>query len=292
MELFSRVQRLFETGGFAAQALQFLFDMAQTVLRRGVLLAIQRKAFYFKLRDAPLDVVDLDRHAADLNAQRCACFVDEVDRLVGQEAVGDIAMRKNRRGHDRGILDAHAVVDFELLLEPAQDGDGVVDRRLANHHGLEAARASAASFSTYLAVFGKRGGADAAQFAARESRLQHVGRIDRAFGAARTDERVQFVNEADDLAVGVGDLLENGLEAVFELAAELGARDFIWPRPIPTTFFFLSRVEDIAAQNALREAFDDVAVLPTPSSPMSTGLFPGAPAEHLHDAAGFHRRGR
>ena len=53
-----------------------------------------------------------------------------------------------------------------------------------------------------LAVLVERGGADAAQLAAGERRLQHVGRVHGALGRARADQRVQLVDEADDLALG------------------------------------------------------------------------------------------
>ncbi len=46
-------------------------------------------------------------------AQRGAGFVDQIDGLVGQEAVGDVAVREHGGGDDGGILDAHAVVDLE-----------------------------------------------------------------------------------------------------------------------------------------------------------------------------------
>ena len=70
--------------------------------------------------------------AVDFHAQAGARFVDEVDRLVGQEAVGDVAIRKHRRGHQGGVLDAHAVMDLVPLAQAAQDRDGVLDRRLAD----------------------------------------------------------------------------------------------------------------------------------------------------------------
>jgi len=47
--------------------------------------------------------------------------------------------------------------------------------------------------------------------------------VDRAFRSARADDRVQLVDEGDDLAVAVDDLLEDGLEPVLELAAVLRA---------------------------------------------------------------------
>ena len=78
-----------------------------------------------------------------------------------------------------------------------------------------------------LAVLVERGGADGAQLAAGEHRLEQVGGVDCALGGAGADDRVQLVHEQDHLAVGLLDLLEDGLEALLELAAVLGA---VWIR--------------------------------------------------------------
>ena len=59
-----------------------------------------------------------------------ARLVDEVDRLVRQEAVGDVAVRERRGGDERGVLDAHAVEHLEALAQAAQDRDRVLDARL------------------------------------------------------------------------------------------------------------------------------------------------------------------
>ena len=76
-----------------------------------------------------------------------------------------------------------------------------------------------------LAILVERRRADRVQLAARQHRLQHVGRVDRAFGRAGADHRVQLVDEQDDLALGVDDLLEDGLQPLLELAAVLRAGD-------------------------------------------------------------------
>ena len=63
------------------------------------------------------------------------------------------------------------------------------------------------------------------QFAARQHRLEHIGGIHRAFGSARPDDGMQFINEEDDLAVGGGDFFQDSLQPIFKLAAKLGASD-------------------------------------------------------------------
>ena len=194
------------------------------MLRRLVGLLGQRGLLDLEPTDLALHHVDLERHGVDLDAQARRGLVDEVDGLVGELAAGDVAVGEHRRRDQRRVLDAHAVVHLVALLEPAQDRDGVVDRRLAHVDLLEAALERGVLLDV-LAELVERGGADHAQLAAGEHRLDHVAGVDRTLGRAGADDGVQLVDEGDDLAVAVGDLLEHRLEAVLELTAVLGARD-------------------------------------------------------------------
>ncbi len=63
-----------------------------------------------QLHDLAVELVELFRLGIDLHAQPRRRLVDEVDRLVGQEAVGDVAVRQGRGRDERRIGDAHAVV--------------------------------------------------------------------------------------------------------------------------------------------------------------------------------------
>ena len=109
-------------------------------------------------------------------------------------------MGQRRRRDERAIGDAHAVMQLVFLLQAAQDGDRVFDGRLGDEDGLEAARKRRV-FLDVLAIFIERRRADAMQFAARQGRLQQIGRVHRAFGLARADQRVHLVDEQDDAAV-------------------------------------------------------------------------------------------
>src|SRR5437764_245996 len=59
----------------------------------------------------------------------------------------------------------------------------------------------------------------------RERRLEHVRGIHCPFGRAGADERVELVDEEDDVSVALLDLLDDRLEAILELAAVLRSRD-------------------------------------------------------------------
>ena len=95
-------------------------------------------------------------------------------------------------------------------------------RGLADEHLLEAALERGVLLDV-AAVLVERGGADHPQLPPGEERLEHVAGVHRALGGARADHGVELVDEGDHLALGVGDLLEHGLEALLELAAVLGA---------------------------------------------------------------------
>src|SRR5579872_3646997 len=108
------------------------------------------------------------------------------------------------------------------LLDALQDLDRVLDGRLLDENGLEAAFESSITLDV-LAKFVERRSANRLQLTPRQGRLEDVGRVDRAFGGARADQRVELVNEQDAVAA-VLDFLDDLLEALFELATVLGAR--------------------------------------------------------------------
>ena len=132
---------------------------------------------------------------------RARRLVHQVDRLVGQEAVGDVAVGQGRGGDERGVGDPDAVVELVFLLEAAQDRDRVLDRRLADEHRLEAPLQRRVLLDM-LAIFVERGRADAVQLAAGERRLQQVRGVHRAFAGAGADQGVHLVDEQDDVALG------------------------------------------------------------------------------------------
>src|SRR5205809_1060412 len=147
------------------------------------------------------------------------------------------------------------MVDLVALLQPAQDGDGRLDARLADQHLLEAALERGVLLDV-LAVFVKRGGADAMQLAARQSRLQHVAGVDRALGLSDADHGMQLVDEDDGVALVLGQLLQHRLQALLELAAVL--RPGEQRRQVEhQQALVLQALGRVAVDDALRQAFDD-----------------------------------
>src|SRR5918994_1919559 len=173
--------------------------------------------------DLLLEVAVHRRSGHRLDARAGRGLVDEVDRLVGEEAVRDVAVRQLGGRLERLVGDADAVVRLVAVAQALQDLDCVLRGGLVHADLLETALERGVALQV-LAVLIERGGADRLELAAGEGRLQDAGRVDRALGGAGADEVVELVDEQDDVAA-LGDLLHHLLEALLELAAVLGARD-------------------------------------------------------------------
>ena len=205
-----------------AEVRELGFQPLQPLDRGGVGLFLEGDAFDLELAHPAGDHVDLSRHGVDLDAEPACRLVDEVDGLVREEPARHVPIREHRGRYEGSVLDAHAMVDLVALLQSAQDRDGVGNRGRIDDDRLEAALEGGVLLDV-LAVLIKGRGTDEAQFAPGQHRLDHVAGIHGTLGCPRTDDRVQLVDEGDDLSVGVRDLLQHGLQSLFELAAVLGA---------------------------------------------------------------------
>jgi len=133
------------------------------------------------------------------------------------------------------------------------------------------------------AVLVERRGADGAQLASGQHRLQQVGGVDRALGLAGADDRVELVDEDDDLAVGGPDLGEDGLQSLLELPPVLRAGDQRADVERPDALARKAR-GDIAGGDPLGETLDDRGLPDTRLADQHRVVL-GAPREHLDDAA-------
>ncbi len=242
-------------GDLLLQARNLVLDQAEALLRGLVLFAAHGFTLDLQLDEAAVEPVHHLWLGVHLDLDLGRGLVDQVDGLVGQEAVGDVAVAQLRSGHDGRVGDLHAVVHFVLFLQAAQDGDGGLDARLAHDDLLEAALQRGVLLDV-LAVFVERGRAHAVQLAARERGLEHVAGVHGALGLAGAHHGVQLIDEDDGLAFVLGEFVQHGLQALFELAAELGAgqqRGHVERQHA----LALQRLGHLARDDALRQAFDD-----------------------------------
>ena len=216
-------------------------------LDRGLLLAA-------RLLDLLLELPVDGRGGHRLDAHARGGLVDEVDRLVGQLAVGDVAVGELRRGLERLVGDLDLVVLLVAVAQALEDLHGLLRRRLVDADLLEAALQGAVALEV-LAVLVERRRADGLQLPARERRLEDRGGVDRALGGTRADEVVELVDEQDDVAA-LGDLLHHLLEALLELAAVLRAGDE-GGQIQRVDLLALEQLGHVGVGDALGEALDD-----------------------------------
>src|SRR5260370_838342 len=84
------------------------------------------------------------------------------------------------------------------VAQALEDLDRLRDRRLGDLDGLEPALERSVLLQV-LAVLIQRRRADRLQLTAGQHRLEDRRRVDRALGGARSDQRVQLVDEQDDV---------------------------------------------------------------------------------------------
>ena len=160
------------------------------------------------------------------------------------------------------------MVRLVAVAQTAQDLDHLVDRRLLDAHLLEASLGAASARGTS----GTRR-ASSRRWSGSSRRARSLGEdrrgVDRALGGAGADEIVELVDEQDDVAALL-DLLHDLLQPLLELTPVLRARDERGE---------VERVDLLAMQKLGRSRGDPLrepsttAVLPTPGSPIRTGLF-------------------
>ena len=142
-----------------------------------------------------------------------------------------------------------------LRPQTAQDRDRLLDRRFVDLDRLKTPFERRIGLDV-LAELVERRGADALQLAASQLGLDHRAQVERTFGRAGADQRVQLVDEQDDVAAGAFDLVEDALDAAFELTAILGPRHQR-PERQREHALLAQRGRDVAHRDPLRESLDD-----------------------------------
>ena len=281
---FFRFPDFLQIGILLLQLDQFFLDQSKALFGSLILLALHRLALDLELDHPPFEFVHDFRLGVDLHLDPRGRLVDQIDRLVRQETVGDVAMRQLGRSDDGRVGDVYAMVQFVFFLQAAQDGDGRFDARFLDQHLLEAPFERGILFDV-LAVFVERRGADAVQFAAGQRRLEHVAGVDGTFGLAGADHGVQFVDEQDDLAFFLRDFLEHRLQPFLEFAAILGTGQQAG-HVEDQHLLALQRVRHLFIDDALGEAFDDGRLADARLADQHRIVL-GTALQDLHGAANF-----
>ena len=190
---------------------------------------------------------------------------------LSAKARSDVAIGQLGGRDDRVLGDADLVVRFEGIAQAAQDHDGLRHRWLGHHDRLEAPLQRGVLLDVLLVLVERRR-ADQVQLTARHHRRRrwpHPTRLRRRL--AGTYDGVHLVDEEDHLALVLGDLLQHLLHPLLELATVLRAGH----HGIDVQLHQALVAQRLGTSPATMRCANPstMAVLPTPGSPINTGLF-------------------
>ena len=273
-----------QLGRSCAHLFQLRFQLTESILGCGVALFLQGFRFNLLLQDFPIQRIQFFRFRVDTHLKAARCFIDQIDGLVRKKPVGNVSMRKRRRGDQRRIRDSHAVVQFVFLLDPAQNRDRVFDRGFGNQHRLKPSSQRRVLFDI-LPVFVQRRSTDAVQVSPRQRRLEQVGCIHRPFRLACANKRVHLVDEQKNFSGGGSNLREYGLQPFLELAAIFRA-SYQGAHVERHQVLVLKAFRDVARNNPEGQPLDDGG-LAYARFANKYRIVLGPSAQHLHRAPDF-----
>src|SRR5271169_107890 len=223
-------------------------SLLELVVRDGVLHAMHDEL------DALLYFGDLLRLRSLPQLHPCSGFIHQVNRLVRQEPIWDIAVRMRHREVDGVVCISDGVELFVAILYTEQHLDRVRLVRRGNFNGLETPLERTV-FLNRFPVLSWSGCADALNLAARQCRLQNVRRIERTLGRARADQRMELINE-DDGILRLHQLFHDGFQPLFELSAIFRSSNNQGEIERKNSLVCEERW-NLAVGDALRQAFND-----------------------------------
>ena len=282
---FSAFQIFLEVGVFASRAAR-----SRSSIRPRRFCEASSFSFFtasrsiLQLDQAAVEAVHRLGLGVDLHLDARRRLVDQVDRLVGQEAVGDVAVRQLGRGDDRRVGDLDAVV--HLVASPAgRAGSRWWPRRVGSSTStFWKRRSSAASFSMYL----RYSSSVVAPMQCSSPRASAgLSMLPASIAPSALPAPTMVCSSSMKTMIWPSSLARSfstRLQPLLELAAVLGAGEQRAPCRATSTRLSLQRLGHFAVDDALRQAFDDRGLADAGLADQHRVVL-GAPLQHLDRAA-------
>ena len=181
------------------------------------------------------------------------CLIDEVDGLIRQITVIDIADRKGDGCLQRCFVDQHLMVLLVLRYDALQDRIALLFTRFIDRHRLETTFERCILFDVPpVLIEGRR--TDDLELTTGQGRLQDIRRIECTLSTASTDDGMQLIDKEQNLSVlhGFGD---DALDALLKLTAVLRARDHAGDIERHDTLL-QDGIRDITGDDTLRQSLN------------------------------------
>ncbi len=149
---------------------KFLVNLGKTLLCLRIGFILQRSLFDLQSHDLAVQLIQFHRHGIHLRTDAGTCLIHQVNGLIRQETIRDVAVRKLGRCNQSLILDLYAVIRLKAVLQTTQNRDGILNGRLRYLNLLESSFQCLILFDV-LAVLIIGCGTNALQLASCQHRL-------------------------------------------------------------------------------------------------------------------------
>ena len=206
-----------------------------------------------------------------------ARFIDQIDGLVRQETIRNVAIGLIDGGLDGRRVIAQHVKLFVALLDPVENSHGFLFRGRRNLDRLKPSFERSILLDG-LAELSRRGGPDTLDLPPAQSRLQDVGGVQRALCRTGAHQGMQLIHEHDRIAI-LYKLLHDRLQPFLELAPVLGAGHD--QRKVESQNSLVGQIAGhLVLDDSLRQTLDDSRLADSRLANQNRIVL-GAPAENL-----------
>ena len=235
-----------------------------------VALALEGLFLDGKLDQPAFHLINRRRQTVDLHLDLAGGFVDEVNRLIRQEAVGDVAVAQGGGRDQSRVLNANAVMQFVALLDAAQNRDGGLDTGFRHDDRLKAPFERGVLFDV-LSIFVERRRADASSSPRASAGFSMLAASIAPSAAPAPISVCSSSMKRMTLPAAASTSLRTALSRSSNSPRNLDPATMLARSSDSRRLSFSeSGTSPVAILCAMPSA---IAVLPTPGSPMSTGLF-------------------
>ena len=159
-----------KVGVFALDIANDCRQLFQPLLRRSVGFLFQGLPLDLQLNQPAFEPIQRLWLGIHFHADLAGCFIDQVNGLIRQLAIGNVSVRQLGGRDDGTVGDLNPVVNLIALFQPTQDGNGIFLTGLADQHLLETALQCCVFFNIFPVLI-QRGGADTVQLTPGQRRL-------------------------------------------------------------------------------------------------------------------------
>ncbi len=170
---FNRFDRLIEI-------CKLLVDFFESLFALCIFFFLQCRLFHDEVHLLAFQLIELGGLTLHLELEPARGFVDQVDRLIGEEAIGDVTRAQCHRREECFVADAYPVMDFVLLFDPTEDAERVLGCRLKDGYRLESSFERGVFLDVLTVLFDRRR-SDGVELPTCERGLEEITCIGRSF---------------------------------------------------------------------------------------------------------------